>query len=209
MTTTPTAPAPGHQGDGSMRARSGHIGWIVALSLTAGLIAALLLIVAPFIPPREGSVTGAILCGFTVGWALLAVLSARYTDQPQRWAAGPALFMGLGGVLLLVLGSPAHSVLNWVWPPALLALVIWSSFGSAGKLLAEVDGACCTPCSQCHWSPRSAAPTRPSANRPTPPRSRCQVSWSMLADTACTSAAPARAALPSCFNRAEATSPRS
>jgi hypothetical protein len=30
---------------------------------------------------------------------MLAVLSARFTDQPQRWAAFPALFMGLGGLL--------------------------------------------------------------------------------------------------------------
>ena len=29
---------------------------------------------------------------------MLAVLSVRFTDQPQRWAAAPALFMGLGGL---------------------------------------------------------------------------------------------------------------
>jgi hypothetical protein len=33
--------------------------------------------------------------------------------------------MGLGGLLLVVFGSSVHEVLNWVWPPALLALVIW------------------------------------------------------------------------------------
>jgi pimeloyl-ACP methyl ester carboxylesterase len=56
---------------------------------------------------------------------MLAVLSVRFTDQPQRWAAAPALLMGLGGLLLVGFGSPVHQVLNWVWPPAMLVLAIW------------------------------------------------------------------------------------
>src|SRR5215216_1334524 len=103
----------------------GRIGWIVAASLATGLVAALLLAAAPFIPAEERAVTGAVLCGFALGWAMLAVLSVRFTDQPQRWAAAPALFMGLGGLLLLVFGSSVREVLSWLWPPALLALAIW------------------------------------------------------------------------------------
>ena len=125
MATTPTAPVQVRPGDGSDPARAGHIGRIVAGSLATGLIAALLLVAAPFISPEENDVTGAVLCGFAVGWAMLAILSSRYTDQPQRWAAAPALFMGLGGLLLIGFGSSSREVLNWVWPPALLALVIW------------------------------------------------------------------------------------
>jgi pimeloyl-ACP methyl ester carboxylesterase len=102
-----------------------HIGRIVAGSLATGLVAALLLFAAPFIPPEESDVTGAVLCGFALGWAMLAVLSVRFTDQPQRWAAAPALFMGLGGFLLMGFGSSVHEVLSWAWPPALLALAIW------------------------------------------------------------------------------------
>ena len=90
-----------------------------------GLVAALLFVVAPFIPAEESAVTGGVLCGFALGWAMLAVLSVRFTDQPQRWAAAPALFLGLGGLLLVVFGSAVHGVLGWVWPPALLALVVW------------------------------------------------------------------------------------
>jgi pimeloyl-ACP methyl ester carboxylesterase len=56
---------------------------------------------------------------------MLAILSVRFTDQPQRWAAAPALFMGVGGLLLVWFGSSVDAVLNWVWPPALLALVVW------------------------------------------------------------------------------------
>jgi pimeloyl-ACP methyl ester carboxylesterase len=94
-------------------------------SLTTGLVAALLLVTAPFVPAEEATITAAVLCGFGLGWAMLAVLSARMTDQPQAWAAVAAAFMGLGGLLLLVFGSSVDPVLSWVWPPASLALVVW------------------------------------------------------------------------------------
>ena len=112
-------PYPPHPGS------RGHIGRVVAGSLAAGLVAAALLVAAPFIPPTEAGVTGAVLCGWALGWAMLAVLSARFTDQPQSWAAAPAVFMGVSGLLLVVFGSSAHQVLTWIWPPALLALVVW------------------------------------------------------------------------------------
>ena len=67
---------------------------------------------------------------------MLAVLSVRFTDQPQRWAAAPALLMGLGGLLLVGFGSPVHQVLNWVWPPAMLVLAIDS-------FIAGADAGCC------------------------------------------------------------------
>jgi peptidoglycan/LPS O-acetylase OafA/YrhL len=125
MATTPTVPGQVRPGEGSGPARRGHIGRIVAGSLATGLIAAVLLALAPFISPDENDVTGAVLCGFAVGWAMLAILSTRYTDQPQRWAAAPALFMGLSGLLLIAFGDSSRAVLNWLWPPALLGLVIW------------------------------------------------------------------------------------
>jgi pimeloyl-ACP methyl ester carboxylesterase len=115
-TRPPARPYPGPRG---------HIGWIVAGSLATGLVAALLLVAAPFIPAKESNLTGAVLCGFALGWAMLAVLSVRLTDQPQRWAAAPALLMGLGGLLLVGFGASAHEVLTWVWPPAMLALAVW------------------------------------------------------------------------------------
>lgn len=73
----------------------GRIGWIVGVSLAAGFLAALLLALAPFIRNQESEVTGAVLCGFALGWALLAFLSVRFTAQPQLWAVVPALFMGV------------------------------------------------------------------------------------------------------------------
>jgi pimeloyl-ACP methyl ester carboxylesterase len=55
----------------------------------------------------------------------LFALSRRFSDQPQRWAVIPALFMGGGGLLQLAFGSPMREVLSWVWPPVLLGLVVW------------------------------------------------------------------------------------
>src|ERR1044072_128166 len=59
---------------------------------------------------------------------MLGVLSVRFTHKPQRWAVAPALFMGLGGLLLVGFGSPVDQVLNWVWPPAMLALAVLMMF---------------------------------------------------------------------------------
>ena len=114
-----------HPGSGPTDGRRGRIGAIVAGSLATGVVAALALVAAPFVPADENAVTGAVLCGFALGWTTLAMLSARFTNQPQRWAAAPAVFMGLSGLLLIGFGPAVNPVLNWVWPPAALALAIW------------------------------------------------------------------------------------
>jgi pimeloyl-ACP methyl ester carboxylesterase len=100
---------------------------VVAGSLLAGLLAALALVLGPLAGRREAVITGGLLLGFAAGWALLAALSARYTDRPQRWAAVPAAAMALTGAGLIALAPRAGtlSTLGWVWPPVLLALVIW------------------------------------------------------------------------------------
>jgi hypothetical protein len=105
--------------------RQGRIGVIVTLSLASGLVAALILIAAPFIPAKANILTGGVLLGFAFGWALLAVLSVRFSNQPQRWAAAPALFFTLAGVISLIGSEAINSVWGWIWPPILLALVVW------------------------------------------------------------------------------------
>jgi len=106
----------------ALRAR---IGWVVAGSLATGLVAALLLVAAPFVPPAESNLTGAVLIGFALGWAMLALLSARFTCHPQRWAVVPAILMGAGGLLLPAFGSVVREPIVWVWPPAVLAMAVW------------------------------------------------------------------------------------
>src|SRR5215212_2392412 len=103
-----------------------HLGLIVAASLAAGLVAALALVATPFIPAKENVLTGVVLLAFTLGWALLAVLSTRFSSQPQRWAAAPAAFMAVAGsISLLPPGSVVQDVFGWVWPPVLFGLVVW------------------------------------------------------------------------------------
>jgi pimeloyl-ACP methyl ester carboxylesterase len=107
--------------------RTGHIGRIVAASLATGLVGALALVLVVFPGAREHVVTGVTMLAFAFGWAMLAVLSARRTDQPQRWARVPAVSMAVVGTSLLVTepGGQVMSALGWIWPPALLALAVW------------------------------------------------------------------------------------
>jgi pimeloyl-ACP methyl ester carboxylesterase len=105
--------------------RSAHLGTVVAVSLAAGLVAAVTL---PFLPLGTVDVnfsTAMVLFGFALGWSLLALLSTRFTDQPQRWATVPAIFMAVAGVIVLVAPDSVVDALGWVWPPALLVLVVW------------------------------------------------------------------------------------
>ena len=105
--------------------RRSHVGRVVAGSLAAGFAAAVIL---PFLPVGTVDVdfaTAMVLFGFALGWALIAVLSARFTDQPQRWAVVPAIFMALSGALVLLAPDAVVDALGWLWPPALLVLVVW------------------------------------------------------------------------------------
>jgi hypothetical protein len=111
--------------------------------LATGLVAAVLLAAAPFIPAQEPAVTGAVLCGFALGWAMLAVLSVRFTEQPQRWAVTPALVMGGSGLLLVGVGAPLDQLLTWVWPPAMLALAVGMLLCVHRQLPSRADAGCC------------------------------------------------------------------
>ena len=99
---------------------------VVALSLFGGVAAAAAGVVVSA-GGTEPVVDGLVLLGFAAGWALLLALSVFFTDHPQRWAAVPAGVMGVGGGALLVF-TPSNATmdaLGWVWPPALLGLLVW------------------------------------------------------------------------------------
>ena len=102
-----------------------RLGRVVVGSLASGLLAAGAFAALPFIPAEPTELTGAVLCGFSLGWAMLATLTVRFTDRPQRWAWAPALVMGLSGLTLITLGASANDALNWVWPPVTVALSVW------------------------------------------------------------------------------------
>src|SRR4051794_25457818 len=100
---------------------------VIAGSLLGGVASAIALVAVPFADGGEATITGAVLLGFAIGWALLATLSTRVGDGSHRWAAVPAGVLGLSAATLIVLTpSPqALDTLGWVWPPVLLALVFW------------------------------------------------------------------------------------
>src|SRR5690349_17524448 len=98
MATSRVQQTPAPDDPASSPSRHISIAWVVAGSLATGLLAALILPFVPFIRADESAITGAVLCGFALGWAMLAVLSVRFTDQPQRWATVAAVFMGLSGL---------------------------------------------------------------------------------------------------------------
>ena len=113
--------------DAARPMRKGHIGLIVAGSLIAGLVVALVLVIGPFGGAEEHVIMGTALLGWALGWTLLAVLSIRWSDQPQRWTLVPAALMALAGASLLVFRPDANAfnVLGWIWPLALIALAVW------------------------------------------------------------------------------------
>lgn len=100
---------------------------VVLGSLVVGALSALVLTLVVLPGATEAVVTGSLLLGFGVGWGTLAVASARRTSRPQRWARVPAVAMSATGAGLVALspGDSSLSVLNWVWPPLMLALVAW------------------------------------------------------------------------------------
>ena len=98
---------------------------ILVGSLATGLVAAVLLPFLPVAAVDENFSTAMVLIGFALGWALLAGLSTRFTDQPQRWAVVPATFMAVAGALVLLVPNTVVDALGWVWPLALLAMVVW------------------------------------------------------------------------------------
>ncbi len=117
-TSPPETPAAQHR-------RTAPTAVVVAGTLVTGFLAAVALVAAPMVPATESALTGAVLCGFALGWAALVGSSARYTTQPQRWAAVPAVVLGASGFALLALGSAAHPVIDWVWPLVLFGLAVW------------------------------------------------------------------------------------
>jgi pimeloyl-ACP methyl ester carboxylesterase len=129
MTTTDLRPprpsAPGAQPG---PARRGPFARIVVASVLTGALGAAVAVLAVVPGAPEHVTTAAALLPFAAGWAMLAFLTTRMTSAPQRWAYGLAAFLGASGLALLAFspGDDALTAAAWVWPPALLGLLIWS-----------------------------------------------------------------------------------
>jgi alpha-beta hydrolase superfamily lysophospholipase len=100
---------------------------VVVAAMVSGLVNTLLLVLVVFAGATEPVITGAGLVGLASGWALLALVTTRWTSQPQRWAAIPAAVMAVTGVALLAVtpGNGTLTAAGWVWPPAAVVLAVW------------------------------------------------------------------------------------
>jgi hypothetical protein len=87
-----------------------------------------------------------VLLAFAFGWAVLAVLSVWFSDQPERWAAVPAGFFALAGLISLVGCDAVRGVFGWLWPPLLLGLVVWMFSRARRQLPPALGGGCSTRC---------------------------------------------------------------
>ena len=104
-----------------------NISFVTFLSLGTGFLVAIISTLYLFTGAQEAVITGSTLLSFALGWAMLAKLSTRNTEQPQKWAYIPAVYMAVVGFGLLVLrpGDGAMRILSWIWPPIILGLVGW------------------------------------------------------------------------------------
>lgn len=190
--------------------RKGHIGLIVAGSVITGLIVASGLAVVVFGGAAEPVITGVVLLAFGLGWAMLALLSSRRTSQPQRWALVPAVLMGALGVAYLAFrpGTGTLEAFGWIWPIALLALVIWMIIQSRRSLRSWSRPVILYPLFAVLALAAAGGGTRRSVTPKTGPLTPCPASSSMSADTSCTSTAPVPAPRPSSSKLASASRPR-
>jgi pimeloyl-ACP methyl ester carboxylesterase len=103
-----------------------NIAWIVIVAFLAAVLLAVVLVMLVVPGARENVISAAVLFAFAAGAAVLGVLSARRSDQPQRWALIVAAWLALAGTLLLIWpGVVATAAIAWVAPVLLLALVVW------------------------------------------------------------------------------------
>lgn len=109
------------------RARSRRLFPLVAVSLIVGFLLPIALALGPASGGGESRMTGATLVGWGIGWALIAVLTIRFTAQPQRWALVPAGILGVTGIALIAFAprTPVMDLLAWMWPIPVLVLAVW------------------------------------------------------------------------------------
>src|SRR6267142_5602585 len=89
-------------GSSPSRPSTRNIAWIVIVSLLGAILLSIVLVMVVVAGARENVISAAVLFAFAAGAVLLAVLSARRSDQPQHWALIVAGWLALAGIVLLI-----------------------------------------------------------------------------------------------------------
>ncbi len=105
----------------------GPVKRIIAGSVGTGALLMLILTVGVGAGAPEYVITALALIAAAAGCAVLALLSVRRTNRPQRWAFVPAVAMSLTAAALVLFrpGDATLTATGWVWPPLLLVLTVW------------------------------------------------------------------------------------
>ena len=117
MTVSAARPAP-----------SRRLSLVVAASLIVGFLLPIVLALGPAAGGGESRMTGAALLGWGIGWALIALLSTRFTDAAAamgvRASRHPRRDRGRCSSRSRR-GRRRWTMLAWVWPVPVLVLAVW------------------------------------------------------------------------------------
>jgi hypothetical protein len=104
-----------------------EIGLIIPGGILAGVALGVYLMAGPFTDLAEEDMAGVFMLAFSLGWALIALLSPLTKQRFQWWPLIPGAIIGLVG-LALVRGGAAMQLLEiigYAWPLALVAIGVY------------------------------------------------------------------------------------
>src|SRR3954470_2081020 len=100
--TAAAAPSSSSLGTTRDLAAKSRVGVVVATSILGGVALGLLLVLGVFAGGSEPRIIGSALVALGIGFASLALASARFTGQPQSWALTPGVASMLAGGIVAV-----------------------------------------------------------------------------------------------------------
>lgn len=106
---------------------SREAGSIIPGGIMSGIGLGIVLIAGPFEIASGENEGGIFMLSFALGWVLITVLTAVFTEETHWWALIPGAIMGLIGGTVLVGGvfETILSLLGDLWPLALIVIGGW------------------------------------------------------------------------------------
>ncbi len=106
---------------------SREAGLMIPGGIMSGLGLGIFLTASPYELVSEANEGGVFMLSFALGWVLITVLTAVFTEETHWWPLIPAAIMGLIGGTVLVGGifESILSLLGTFWPLILIGLGVW------------------------------------------------------------------------------------